>query len=128
MPRLVVITFARAGLGHLRVANAIIESVPAGTETVFFSTTDRATSFFHRLSSINPVMRYLAEAMQHGLLEAVFTLLYTASIRARAGRLLPQIEAVVNQQKVRPTELVFISTHFGLAHQLSELGMWPGRI
>lgn len=121
MARLIVITFARAGLGHLRVANAIIEGVPAGTDTVLFSTTDRATSFFHRLSSINPIMRGIAEAMQHGLLEAVFTLLYTSSIRARAKRLLPQIEAVISQQQARPSELVFISTHFGLAHELCEI-------
>lgn len=118
---LIVLTFAKAGLGHLRVANALLEALPGEAKSVLFSSLDTTTTFMHRLSSVNPVMRALAEAFQYGFLERSFTYLYILALRRRAYLLLPQLEAIAMQQKVRPKSLVFVCTHFGLAHQIGEL-------
>lgn len=118
---LIVVTFAKAGLGHLRVAYALLEGLPTEANFTFMSSLDSATTSLHRLTSINPTMRTLGEAMQYGVFENLFTSLYTASLRRSAGKLLPQITSIVDSLKVRPKRIVFVSTHFGLAHQLSGL-------
>jgi hypothetical protein len=116
-----VFTFARAGYGHLRVAYALMEGLPPGDEPIFFSSTDEATTALHRLSSTNPVMRELADALQYGLPERVFTALYTRILRRKAAPLLPQLAAMINALPQKPDKVVFVSTHFGLAHQIAGL-------
>jgi len=118
---LIVLTFAKAGLGHLRVASALLEALPSEAKSVLFSSLDTTTTFMHRLSSVNPIMRALAEAFQYGIAEHAFTHLYTLTLRRRAYLLLPQLEAIAMQQKIRPKNIVFVCTHFGLAHQIGEL-------
>lgn len=118
---LVILTFAKAGLGHLRVTYALLEALPKGTRSSIFSTLDTTTTFMHRLTSTNPVLRELAELTQHGLAERIFTSLYTRILRLKANALLPQIEATLNNLKPRPKRVIFVSTHFGLAHQLAAL-------
>lgn len=118
---LIVLTFAKAGLGHLRVAYALMDGLPKEARVVLFSTRDEATTFMHRLTSVNPVARELAEALQYGIAERIFTAVYTRVLRLRAKSLLPQIEATIGNLKPRPKRVIFVATHFGLAHQLGEL-------
>lgn len=64
-------------------------------------------------------MREIGEALQYGLAERIFTALYTRVLRLKAKDLLPQIKALLNQTGA--TRVIFICTHFGLAHQIGEL-------
>ena len=118
---LIVLTFAKAGLGHLRVAYALMEGLPKGARVSLFSSLDSTTTFMHRLSSNNPVFRELAEALQYGVAERVFTSIYTHILRLRAKALQPQVEAMLTGLKPSPKRVVFVSTHFGLAHQISAI-------
>jgi len=117
---LIVLTFAKAGLGHLRVAFALMGGLPRGTNAVLFSSRDELTVGLHRISSTNPVIREVAEAFQRGILEDVFTTVYTRVLRRRAKDILPQVEAIIGAQK-GIKKVIFVSTHFGLAHQISLL-------
>ncbi len=116
---LIVLTFAKAGLGHMRVAYALMEALPKNVNLVLFSSLDTAATFMHRITSINPFMRELGEAVQYGLAEHIFTALYIRVLRLKAKNLLPQFEAVLTQTKAK--RIVFVCTHFGLAHQIGEL-------
>lgn len=118
---LIVLTFAKAGLGHLRVAYALMEGLPSEARSVLFSSTDTATTFLHRLTSTNPLLRELGETMQYGVLERIFTSIYTKVMRLNAKKLLPSVEATLSGLKPRPKKVIFVATHFGLAHQLGEL-------
>lgn len=118
---LIVVTFARAGLGHLRVANALMEALPDSASAVLLSTRDETSTFMHRLSSTNPAMRWIGERGQEGALERLFTRIYTRVLRRSARKLLPSLVSMLTPKNSKPRQVVFVCTHFGLAHQIGEL-------
>ena len=117
---LVVLTYAKAGLGHLRVTNALLEGYPGKKKPLLMSSIDEATTSLHRFTSLNPIARELAETAQTGIFEDVFTAYYRGYIRRRARLIQPQIEAILSKNEGL-RRIIFVSTHFGLAHQLGEL-------
>lgn len=127
---LIVLTFAKAGLGHLRVSDALMEGLPSEANSVLFSTRASATTFLHRLTSTSPILRALGEAAQYGLFEDIFTSVYTSALSRGAKNLLAQLDSILasttgDSQGVfeakHSKKVVFVSTHFGLAHQIAEL-------
>jgi hypothetical protein len=115
----VILATAPAGLGHLRVANALYEGLPHGVSPVLFGTNDPGIQWVHRLMSINPKLRSLMEKTQNGKPQAIFTKIYRYSLRQKSKGLVKEMVELLNERVVLPKTLVVVATHFGLAHQLS---------
>lgn len=118
---LIIFTCAPAGLGHLRVANALYRGLPKEADPVLLGSTDHAIRDFHRFISIHPLFKNLMEQFQNGWLEDLFTMIYCRILRSRTEDLYTQLSLLI-EQRIQPVKKVLVvSTHFGLAHQLSAI-------
>jgi hypothetical protein len=118
---LVIFTYALAGLGHLRVTDALYRGLPAGFSPIVLGSEEEAVTMFHRIGSIQPWIRSLVEWMQAGIGEDVFTILYRSFLRSRTKVLEAQIKTVINQRLRRPRIVLVIATHFALAIQIGAI-------
>ena len=118
---LIVFTYAPAGLGHIRVADALIGGIPAGYPYVEFSPSDKTTEPMHRFTSLNMPARHMMEFFQRGAPEALFTKLYTGYLKSHTDEMLEQFVQLVRKQKGQPEKIVVVATHFGLAYQLGAI-------
>lgn len=118
---LIVFTYAPAGFGHLRVTDALYDGLTDKSNALILDAHDQRLTYFHRLSSIHPVIRKIFEWMQRGFPEEIFTRIYRAYLHSRIKSIYEQIETILSQRHVRPKTLLVISTHFGLAHQLGKI-------
>ena len=121
MQPLVVFTYAPAGFGHIRVANALMSAVPAELTYTIFAPTDNSTESMHRFSSLNVPARHVMEFFQRGRAEVVFTRFYTRYLKHHAGSLSTQFVELIHSQKVKPDKILVVATHFGLAYQLGAI-------
>lgn len=113
-----IFAYAPAGLGHLRVVNALRQGLPANVVSYLFGADDKFITSFHRFASIHFATRWLMERIQRGILENWFTLVYRNYLRHHTSRFFRQISQIVDQNPKVSTVIV-IATHFGLAHQLA---------
>jgi hypothetical protein len=118
---LVVFTYAPAGLGHIRVADALISGIPAGVKYTVFAPSDKSTESMHRFSSLNVPARHVMEFFQRGFAEALYTKFYTGYLKRHTGKLATQFVRHIKSQKVKPERILIIATHFGLAYQLGAI-------
>lgn len=118
---LIVFTYAPAGFGHLRVMDALYDGLSDKTNARILDTHDQRLTYFHRLSSVHPLVRRVFEWMQQGFPEEIFARVYRSYLHARTKSLYEQIETVISQHKERPKTLLVIATHFGLGHQFGKI-------
>jgi hypothetical protein len=62
-----VFTYAPAGLGHLRVTDALVDSRPKDYPFVILGSYDEFITNAHRFSSTNPIAKWIYETSQYGL-------------------------------------------------------------
>lgn len=115
---LIVFTYAPAGLGHIRVANALIGGIPKDLPYVEFSPADNTTESMHRFSSLNVPARHVMEFFQRGAPESLFTKFYVKHLKKHTEDVSAQFVNLIKKQKERPEKVIIVATHFGLAHQL----------
>ncbi len=118
---LIIFSYAPAGFGHLRVMDALYDGLENKTSALVLGSQDQVVTFFHRLSSVHPLIRKVFEWMQQGTAEEIFTRIYRFSLRAKTSHLEKQIKTILNQVVIKPKTLLVVSTHFGLAHQFGKL-------
>ncbi len=118
---LVVFTYAPAGLGHIRVADALISGIPRDIPYAEFAPSDRTTETTHRFTSLNVPARHVMEYFQRGAPEALFTKLYVGYLKSHPDGLLEQFVRLIKKQQERPEKIVIVATHFGLAYQLGAI-------
>ena len=118
---LTIFTYAPAGLGHLRVTDALHEGLPQETKSLLLGAHDTSVGTIHRLVSVHPGGRQLMEWWQNGLPETLFTFVYRRWLRSHTSILYEQITTILDQSLKSPKTVLFISTHFGLAHQIATL-------
>lgn len=116
-----VITYAPIGLGHIRVANALISGIPEGLEYEVFAPSDNLTESMYRFSSLNVPARRVMEFFQRGLAESLYTKLFTKRLKSHTGDIFEQFIQVIGSRKTKPDRIIIVSTHFGLAYQLGAL-------
>jgi len=116
-----VLAMARAGLGHLRVTDALYHGLPKAADPILLGAQDEAIEALHRLATVHPVARSIAEYIQREWPQAVFTKLYRQSIRQHTEILYQQVVTILGQRVEQPKTLVVVATHFGLAHQLAAI-------
>lgn len=115
---LVVFTYAPAGLGHLRVADALMEGIPADLQYCTFSPLDKPIETIHRFTSLSLPARHMAEWVQRGTPQTIFTRLYRNYLKKSSQDLRLQFSSLIRSQKKHPDKVIVVSTHFGLAHHL----------
>jgi len=107
-----------AGLGHLRVTDALVDSLPKGIPYELMGTSGALLTGFHRFISVNPFAKRISEAFQHGFLEDIFTKVYVGSLRRFTGDVYQKmLEVIENRADV--DSVTVVATHFGLAHQIA---------
>ncbi len=125
----VVFSYAPAGLGHLRVTDALYEGFPGKVTPLLMGSRDEAIKRIHRITSIHPWLRAGMEQMQYGWLEDVFTFWYRKTLRRENKKLYGQVLTLLDQRLEVPRVLLVVATHFGLAHQLAGMKeqLWKER-
>lgn len=119
---LYIFTYAPAGLGHLRVVNALRQGLSKNAISYLLGSDDKFINSFHRFTSIHPLTRWLMERIQRGVLEDVFTICYRWFLRfphRRIHKKLLLILSLIRKYHPQVRKAVIISTHFGLAHRLA---------
>jgi hypothetical protein len=115
-----VFTYAPAGLGHLRVADALFDSRPTQYSYVILGIKDDVIRNFHNFSSNNPLAKRIFEFFQYGLPQEIITRILVHSLHQSSQKIYHQLEYIILQNP-GVNELVIISTHFGLAHQICHI-------
>jgi len=119
--RVIVFGQALAGLGHLRVTDALYHGLPKGTKAVLLGSQDKGLTLFHQFVSIHPMTRAIFEWAQYGWREDVFTVVYRGWIRSHTKLLEEQLQTIFDRHPQRPKTLLAIATHMGLAHQFAAI-------
>ena len=115
--KLLIFTYAPAGLGHLRVTDALADSMPKNSTYYLLGSIDRFITWAHRFTSLNPFGKFLFLRSQYGIFEDIFTSLYRFFLISTAGSLYKQIKDIADKHK-EVDDIWVIATHFGMAHQI----------
>jgi hypothetical protein len=117
---MVILTTSPAGLGHIRVMEALKQGLPPDVAVATLGIKDARMQMLHRTTSINPYFRRLAETVQHNpLAEGGFTRWYRTVLRHNPAQVLAQIVELVASVETKPDRVIVLCTHFGAGHQLA---------
>lgn len=115
----VYLSYAPAGFGHLRVADALYHGLPEYVTPILLGTDDTSVTFIHRIMSVHPILRWIFVWFQSGIREKIFTLLYRRYLHGTSRDLEKQLIETVMQRIDPVSTIVIVATHFGIAHQVS---------
>ena len=119
---LICFAYAPAGLGHLRVTDALYHGLPKGTNTpLLLGSQDTTITYLHRFMSLNSYIRRLTVWAEKGRVENITTFIYKYILRSHTDLLYEQMKTIISESYTAPSKILIIATHFGLAHQLSEI-------
>ncbi len=115
----VYLSYAPAGFGHLRVADALYHGLPEYVTPILLGTSDTSVVFAHRLTSVHPLLRNLFVWSQNSWREKFFTIFYRRYLHSTAKNIKKQLIETINL-RIDPVEtIVIVATHYGIAHQVS---------
>lgn len=115
----VYLSYAPAGFGHLRVADAFYHGLPEYVTPILLGTTDTSVTLPHRLTSVHPFLRTLFVWGQSGFRDRLFATVYRRYLHSTAKNIKLQLMETISQ-RIDPVEtIIIIATHFGIAHQVS---------
>jgi hypothetical protein len=118
---MIIFSYAPAGLGHLRVADALYDGLPKDADPLILGSDDENIRRIHRVMSTYPVIRQLTEALQsEGISKLTFPL-YRQYLRKRTKGVYFQLKTILEQRLDKPETVLVVATHFGLAHQLAAI-------
>lgn len=118
---LLVLTYAPAGLGHLRIMDALYDGLPKTVNPVVLGSLDKSIQTIHRITSIHPIARAAFEWGQSGPLAYQFNRFYRYTLRAQTGVVYNEFVRLIDERLDPPKKILVVSTHFGLAHKLAEI-------
>lgn len=115
---LLIFAYAPAGLGHLRVTDALYHGLPEGVVPIILGSQDKSITFLHRLTSVSRLGRNLGEWFQVGIGEDIFTILYRRHLVSHTDLIYDKVLTLIDQHYIKPKKVLVVATHFSLAHQL----------
>ncbi len=118
--KLLIFTYAPAGLGHLRVTDALIDSMPKKYSYIMLGSYDKFITNMHRFTSTNPIAKWIFTISQYGLLEDILTSIYRWVLVSTSKQLLIQLKEAIDS-KNEIDEVLVVATHFGMAHQIGAI-------
>ena len=116
-----VFTYAPAGLGHLRVADALYHGLPEIVNPAVLGSRDTSIQVIHRITSIHPLARRIFEWLQSGPFSFSSNRLYRAYLRSGTSLVYEEMTRLIDEKFEPPKQVVVVSTHFGLAHKLAAI-------
>jgi hypothetical protein len=118
---LLVLTYAPAGLGHLRIMDALYHGLPSTVNPVVLGSQDRSIQTIHRLTSIHPIGRAIFEWLQTGPLASAANRLYRSTLRMNTRLVYDEMARLLDERLEPPDKILVACTHFGLAHKLAAI-------
>ena len=119
---MVIFTYAAAGLGHLRVTDALYHGLPTTqTNSLLLRSQDPSIGYLHHWTSVHPFTRAILQWMQSGRPEELFTRNYRRFLRSHTKVLSEHINTLLDERWTNPDTILVVATHFGLAHQLAAI-------
>ncbi|MFH1827312.1 MAG: hypothetical protein ABH812_02680 [bacterium] len=118
---LIIFTYANVGFGHLRVTDALSNELKNNSNSIFLSGEDKIVSFFHRITSIHPILTSVFVWLQSGKQENVMTYFYRNLLFLTARKLEKKLIDEINKAKNPVKRVVIVATHFSLAHQIARI-------
>src|SRR5258707_278644 len=118
---MIIFAYASAGLGHLRITQALYRGLPSQANPVLLAAPDKSITYLHRFSSIHPIARSVIEWLQSGEPAELFTRIVRSFLRNNAHALYQRIQTLLDQRFIAPDTILFVATHFGLAHQFAAI-------
>lgn len=115
--KLLIFTYAPAGLGHLRVTDALVDSRPKDYQYIMLGSYDRFITWVHRFFSNNLIAKWIFTISQYGLTEDFYTTLYRFILVHSSKSIYKNLLEVISRRK-EVDEVWVIATHFGMAHQI----------
>jgi hypothetical protein len=116
---LLVLTYAPAGLGHLRIMDALYDGLPGSVTPIILGSEDQSIQTIHRLTSIHPIGRAVFEWLQTGPLALQANRLYRWQLRMNTGVVYKEFSRLIEQRFDPLKKILVVCTHFGLAHKLA---------
>ncbi len=114
-----VLTYAPAGLGHLRITDALYDGLPKTVNPIVLGSLDKSIQTLHRITSIHPIGRAIFEWAQTGPFASLANGLYRASLRWDTSLVYQEMARLIDERLDPPRKILVVSTHFGLAHKLA---------
>jgi hypothetical protein len=118
---LLILTYAPAGLGHLRITDALYDGLPKTVNPVVLGSLDKSIQTLHRITSIHPIARAVFEWLQSGPLAYQANRLYRWQLRVNTGVIREELVRLIDERLDPPRKVLVVSTHFGLAHKLAAI-------
>lgn len=119
--KLLIFTYAATGLGHLRVADALMDTRPGKTSFVLVDDNDTFVNWVHRFTSLNPIGKFIFVRSQYGIWEKLFARFYVRFLITHTDKILERFKEVIGHSGDDVDEIWIITTHFGMAHQLGAI-------
>ncbi|MDE2026009.1 MAG: hypothetical protein KGJ07_05930 [Patescibacteria group bacterium] len=116
-----IFAYAPAGLGHLRVTDALYHGLPEDVTPILLGAQDESITLIHRIMSIHVVTRTIMGWFQDGILEEIYTFFYRSYLRSHTKLLYQQTKTILDQRLVVPHTVLIVATHFALAHQFAPI-------
>ncbi len=116
-----VLCYAPAGLGHLRITDALYHGLPETVNPVVLGSQDESIRSIHRLTSIHPIGRAIFEWFQTGPLSSQANALYRYTLRMNTSMVYHEMVELLTERMEPPKEILAVCTHFGLAHKLAAI-------
>lgn len=113
-----IFTYAPAGLGHLRVTDALYNGLPSDVQSYLMGSQDQGITFLHRIFSIHPLLRKVFEWVQYDPQQYIFTWIYYSLTRMQSKLMYEQLTTILDQRIETPSTVLIVATHFALAHQI----------
>lgn len=119
---MVVLTTSPAGLGHMRVTEALHGGLDQDVRAEVLGLRDPSIQIMHRMTSRNRILRAGMELVQNNpIFEEKFTRRYRHYLRKQGEEALERLVDLASRRRPKPSTLVIVSTHFGLAHQIASI-------
>lgn len=118
--KLLVFTYAPAGLGHLRVTDALVDSRPKDCPYIMLGSYDRFITSMHRFFSTNPIAKWIFTVSQYGFMEDFVTAIYRKILVSTSEQIYKQLKNIIESRE-NTDEVWVVATHFGMAHQIGAI-------
>lgn len=115
--KLLIFTYAPAGLGHLRVTDALVDCRLKKYPYIMLGSYDRFITGIHRFTSTNPIARHIFTASQYGWFEDLVTFAYRSILVMTSKQIYLRLKDII-ANRVDVDEVWVVATHFGMAHQI----------
>lgn len=117
----IILAYAPAGLGHLRVTDALRHGLPEDAQPILLPAREESIRIIHRLTSVHPLLQRMMEWAQRGKPELLFTRFYRRLLLSDAGQMEEQLYEIYKQRVDVPEALLIVASHFGIAHQVGKI-------